>query len=155
MNPFPPSNGGEEVTRNQLSYGYIMNNGLNSQAGIAKYLGGSGAKVDFPIGAVEIKAFWARGAIADAYQVGGFSLTGIHIMMKIAPRPNNPLHREHAELVLDHVRIQEQQGLDRCPKIDHLSQHIARRSKHRASFRGLGSVGLRQLSRQRRPDPIL
>jgi hypothetical protein len=90
MSPLPPTNGGEEVTRNQLAYSYIMDNGLNTQAGIAKFLGGPGAKIDFPIGAVEIKAFWARGAVTDAYQVGGFSLTGIHIMMKIAPRPNNP-----------------------------------------------------------------
>jgi len=90
ISPTPPSGGGEEVTRNQLSYDYIMKNGLNTQAGIVKFLAGSGAKVDFPIGAVETKAFWARGAVAGAYQEAGFSLTGIHIMMKIAPRPNNP-----------------------------------------------------------------
>jgi hypothetical protein len=89
MNPLPPSSGGEEVTRNQLSYDYIMNNGLNSQAGIVKFLSGAGAKVEFPIGSVETKAFWARGAIAGAYQVGGFSLTGLHLMTKIARRPND------------------------------------------------------------------
>ena len=88
MNPFP--SGGEEVTRNRLSYDYIIGKGLNTQAGIAKFLSASGAKVDFPIGTVEIKAFWVRGAIAGSYQVAGFSLTGIHVMMKIAPRPGNP-----------------------------------------------------------------
>lgn len=88
VNPFP--SGGEEVTRNLLSYDYITGKGLNTQAGIAKFLSGAGAKIDFPLGAVETKAFWVRGAVAGAYQVGGFSLTGIHLMMKVAPRPANP-----------------------------------------------------------------
>lgn len=89
-NPFPPSGGGEEVTRNALSYGYIMGKGLNTQAGIAQYLGTTGAKIDFPLGTVETKAFWVSGAVAGAYQVGGFSLTGLHLMVKIAPRPADP-----------------------------------------------------------------
>lgn len=88
VNPFPSA--GEEVTRNVLSYGYITGKSLNTQAGIVKYLAGPGAKIDFPIGAVEIKATWAQGALPGAYQVGGFSLTGLHIMMKFAPRPANP-----------------------------------------------------------------
>lgn len=95
INPVPPG-GGEEVTRNQLSYGYIMDNGLNTQAGMAKFFSGANAKVDFPIGTVETKAFWVRGAIAGAYQVTNsannstFSLTGLHLMVKVAPQPSNP-----------------------------------------------------------------
>jgi hypothetical protein len=91
INPVP-SSGGEEVTRNPLSYGYIMDNGLNTQAGMAKFLGTPSAKIDFPLGTVETKAFWVRGAIPGAYQVsnGGFSLTGIHLMIKVAPQPGNP-----------------------------------------------------------------
>ena len=90
VNPFPPSGGGEEVTRNALSYGYIMGKALNTQVGIATYLGTANSKIDFPLGSVETKAFWVRGAIPGAYQVGGFSLTGLHLMVKIASRPANP-----------------------------------------------------------------
>lgn len=90
VNPFPPGGGGEEVTRNPLSYDYIIGKGLNTQAGIVKYLASSAAKIDFPMGAVETKAFWVRGTVPGAYQVAGFSLTGIHLMVKIAARPNDP-----------------------------------------------------------------
>lgn len=89
-NPFPPSGGGEEVTRNALSYGYISGKGLNTQAGIVSYLATANAKIDFPLGAVETKALWVRAAIPGTYQVAGFSLTGLHLMVKIAPRPANP-----------------------------------------------------------------
>jgi hypothetical protein len=86
FNPAPAS---EEVTRNALSYGYIMKNKLNTQAGIAAFVKGGGV-IDFPLGAVETKARWKRGAIDGAYQVAGYSLTGLHLMVKIAPTPKDP-----------------------------------------------------------------
>ena len=81
---------GQEVTRNSLSYNYIMDNHLNSQEGIATYLGKQGATIAFPIGVVETKAYWVSGSIAGAYQEGGFSLTGLHLMVKVKPTPDNP-----------------------------------------------------------------
>lgn len=95
----PPSKGGEEVTRNLLSYGYIMRNGLNSRAGVWKRLSKS-TKVDFPIGTVEIKADWSATAINGAYQITDpttritYSLLGLHIMAKMKPTPADPFRSE-------------------------------------------------------------
>ncbi|MFO0961070.1 MAG: hypothetical protein U0800_27115 [Isosphaeraceae bacterium] len=86
--PFPQA--GQEVTRNALSYDYIRGNGLNTQQGIATYLGQAGQRIDFPQGAVEVKAYWVRGNLPGAYQLGGFSLTALHMMVKIKPTPANP-----------------------------------------------------------------
>ncbi len=86
--PFPKE--GQEVTRNPVSYGYITGKHLNSQKGLASYLGQQGNRIEFPLGAVETKAVWARGALAGAYQVGGFSLTALHLMVKVKPAPANP-----------------------------------------------------------------
>ena len=49
---------GEEVTRNFLSYNYIINNQLNSRAGIKRKFEKTDYQVDFPVGAIEIKADW-------------------------------------------------------------------------------------------------
>lgn len=86
--PFPQA--GEEVHRNPTSYDYILGNHLNTQAGIAAFLGTAGNRIQFPVGAVETKAWWARGALPGAYQVGGFSLTALHLMVKVKPTPANP-----------------------------------------------------------------
>jgi hypothetical protein len=90
--PFPQA--GQEATRNSLSYDYITGKGLNTQQGIATYLGQPGNRIDLPSGAVETKAWWVRGAIAGAYQVGGFSLTALHLMVKVKPTPSNPFTDE-------------------------------------------------------------
>ncbi|GAA6133923.1 hypothetical protein NBRC116188_07120 [Oceaniserpentilla sp. 4NH20-0058] len=96
----PPVNGGEEVTRNMFSYDYIMAKGLNSKAGVLKFLSGSNTKVDFPIGTVEIKADWETQAIEGAYQFVDtennvtYSLVGLHIMAKMQPTPENPFYSE-------------------------------------------------------------
>lgn len=95
----PPNGGGEEVTRNLDSYNYITQTaGLQSQAGVKKFLSAPNAKVDLPVGSVEIKASWAPGATAGAYQftgtTGTYSLLGIHIMAKIKPTPGNPFSSE-------------------------------------------------------------
>ena len=87
-NPFPQA--GEEVTRNSISYEYIMGKNLNTQQGIASYLSQPGRRIDFPLGAVETKAVWVRGSLAGAYQVAGFSLTALHLMVKVQPTPSSP-----------------------------------------------------------------
>lgn len=89
---------GEEVTRNGISYWYIVQNKLTTRAGVKKYLSRPGQRVDLPIGAIEIKADWR--AIKDvenyrqAYVIyddkkNGYALVGLHIMMKIEPVPKD------------------------------------------------------------------
>ncbi len=88
LSPFPKV--GQEVTRNSISYDYIMDKKLNSQIGIAAFLGQAGNKIEFPLAAIETKAVWRQGSIAGAYQLGGLSLTGIHLMVKVKPTPKSP-----------------------------------------------------------------
>ena len=95
----PPNGGGEEVTRNLISYTYITQTAsLQTQAGVKKFLSTPNAKADLPIGAVEIKASWAAGATPGAYQFKGtggtFSLLGIHIMAKVKATPADPFKSE-------------------------------------------------------------
>jgi hypothetical protein len=109
LNPFPQA--GQEVTRNSLSSDYIMNNHLNTQQGIATYLGTPGAKIEFPLGVVETKAFWVQGAIAGAYQFGGFSLTGLHLMVKVKPTPANPFTDSSPSWFWTTFELNSNQGL--------------------------------------------
>lgn len=94
-----PTSGGEEVTRNLISYGYIVGNGLNTQGGVFNYLG-TGKPVQLPNGATEVKAFWDRSAIPGAYQFHDatqnvtYSLLGLHIMSKFTRTPADPFHSE-------------------------------------------------------------
>lgn len=95
-NPFDFEASLEEVTRNDISYQYITTNGLNTQAGIAKFLSNASAQILFPFGAIETKAHWDKQAIPGAYQITDpttgtvYSLTGLHIMMKITNNPYDP-----------------------------------------------------------------
>jgi hypothetical protein len=50
---------GEEVRRNWASFQYIVSNGLDSRAGLAKAFA-AGLKVDLPADAVEFKGDWAK-----------------------------------------------------------------------------------------------
>ena len=118
-NPFPQA--GQEVTRNPLSYTYIMDNHLNTQQGIATYLGQPGNKIEFPLGVVETKAWWVRGALAGAHQLGGFSLTGLHLMVKVKPSPQNPL-RTIAQAGFDDVRAEIEPGTSRRSETNQLSR---------------------------------
>jgi hypothetical protein len=95
-NPFDFEPSLEEVTRNDLSYTYIMGNGLNTQAGIAAFLASPQAQILFPFGAIETKAHWDKAALPGAYQITDpttgtvYSLTGLHVMMKITSGSYNP-----------------------------------------------------------------
>jgi hypothetical protein len=94
----PPNGGGEEVTRNLDSYNYIIQNGLQSVAGVKKFFSTANAKVDLPVGAIEVKASWVPGATVGAYQftgtTGTYSLLGLHIMAKMKPIPAQPFSSE-------------------------------------------------------------
>ncbi len=67
-----------------------MSKGLNTRAGIGAYLATPSSKIDFPIGAIETKAEWATGPLPGAHDVGGYSLTALSLMVKIAASPSNP-----------------------------------------------------------------
>ncbi len=88
--PSFPQDGGQEVTRNALSSDYIMGHNLNTSEGIATYLGKQGNRIEFPLGVVETKAYWATGSLASAHQEAGLSLTALHLMVKVQPTPTNP-----------------------------------------------------------------
>lgn len=79
----------EEVTRNQLAHDYIIGRGLNTLAGISKYFATPDNEVDFPVGSIQIKAAWRRSLLPDSYQVAGYSLTALHIVIKVSPRPRD------------------------------------------------------------------
>jgi hypothetical protein len=113
-NPFPQV--GQEVTRNSISYDYIMGKHLNTSRGIATYLGVQGNKIDFPVGAIETKAVWVRGAIAGAYQVGGLSLTGLHLMVKVNPTPANPFADDTPSWFWTTFELKSNQGLAAAQK---------------------------------------
>ena len=87
LSPFPRK--GQEVTRNSISYNYVVNKKLNLLKGIAAYLGHQGNRIDFPLAAIETKAIWTRGSIAGAYQEGDLFLTALHLMVKVIT-PSNP-----------------------------------------------------------------
>jgi hypothetical protein len=89
-----PRGGGEEVTRNPISYKYITDNKLTTAAGAWQRLS-TGPNLDFPLGAVEIKADWQSGSLPGAYTSTAsdgnvYSLVGLHIMMKFAATPSDP-----------------------------------------------------------------
>jgi hypothetical protein len=96
----PPTNGGEEVTRNLDSYNYItQKDGLQSRADVKKWISSpTPRKVDLPVGAVEIKAVWVEGTTDGAYQFKGttttYSLLGLHIMAKVKPAPADQFSSE-------------------------------------------------------------
>jgi len=94
----PPSGEGDEVTRNLASYNYIVQKGLQTRAGVMKFFSTSNARVDLPVGAIEIKAHWIPRAISGAYQftgtTGTYSLVGLHIMAKVKPTPAQPFSSE-------------------------------------------------------------
>ncbi len=114
INPFPQ--GGQEVTRNPTSYDYILGKHLNTQAGIAAYVGVPANKIDFPLGAVETKAFWVNGAIAGAYQLGGFSLTALHLMVKVKPSPSNPFTDDNPSWFWTTFELKSNTGLAAAQK---------------------------------------
>ncbi len=113
-----PDSAGEEVTRNLISYGYIVGNGLNTQTGVLNRIA-SGKQINLPIGATEIKAFWGRGATNGAYQFVDtttqpetvYSLLGLHIMAKFAPTPSSPFYSENPSWFWTTFEFAENPGL--------------------------------------------
>ncbi len=96
--PHAVTTAGDEITRNHLSFDYIIDNGLNTKAGVKKRLSDHKYRADFTIGAVEVKGYWVKGALPEAYQYVGsedtFSLVGMHIMAKMRPTPTDAFTSE-------------------------------------------------------------
>jgi hypothetical protein len=113
-NPFPQA--GQEVTRNPTSYDYILSKPLNTQAGIAAYLGKNGNVIQFPLGSVETKAIWVNGSIAGAHQLGGFSLTALHLMVKVKTTPANPFTDNSPSWFWTTFELKSNQGLAAAQK---------------------------------------
>ena len=88
-----PASDGEERARNMLSYDYIRGQDLYTMAGVYGKLK-AGYEVDFPIGSVELKAYWTKIKTPGAYTFhasdGSYYLLGLHIMAKMAKTPADP-----------------------------------------------------------------
>jgi hypothetical protein len=86
-----PDGANEEVTRNKISYDYLIQNGLTTKLDVAAFF----AKNDFvnmPVGSVELKASWLqmtkgspapKGALTFNFDSGKYWWRGLHIMVKM------------------------------------------------------------------------
>jgi len=86
-----PDGANEEVTRNQLAYDYLVDNGLTTKADIAQFFQHNDY-VSMPVGSVELKASWLQvtdgspappGAFTFNFDSGKYWWRGLHIMVKL------------------------------------------------------------------------
>jgi len=88
-----PDGANEEVTRNQISYDYLIQSGLTTKRDIAAFFAdGKNHFVDMPVGSVELKASWLQvtegspapqGALTFTFESGEYWWRGLHIMVKM------------------------------------------------------------------------
>ncbi len=88
-----PDGANEEVTRNKISYDYLIHNGLTTKIDVATYFT-KHDYVDMPVGSVELKASWLQvtkgspapeGALTFRFDSGEYWWRGLHIMVKMKP----------------------------------------------------------------------
>ena len=86
-----PDSANEEVTRNKVSYDYLIQNGLTTKLDVAAYFK-EHDYVDMPVGSVELKASWLQvtdgspapeGALTFEFDSGEYWWRGLHIMVKM------------------------------------------------------------------------
>ena len=86
-----PDGANEEVTRNQISYDYLVDSGLTTKQDVAAFFK-KNDYVDMPIGSVELKASWLqvtegspapKGALTFTFDSGEYWWRGLHIMVKM------------------------------------------------------------------------
>lgn len=86
-----PDGANEEVTRNEVSYDYLINTGLTTKAGVAEFFG-TKDYVNMPVGSIELKASWLQvtdgspapaGALTFEFDSGEYWWRGLHIMVKM------------------------------------------------------------------------
>ncbi|WP_138468544.1 hypothetical protein [Poseidonocella sp. HB161398] len=91
-----PDGANEEVTRNQISYDYLIAKGLTTKLDVAAYFEDHDY-VDMPVGTIELKASWLQvadgspapeGALTYDFDSGTYWWRGLHIMVKMAPLPD-------------------------------------------------------------------
>lgn len=99
-----PDGANEEVTRNKISYDYLVQSGLTTKRDVAAFF----AKhdyVDMPVGSVELKASWLQvtegspapdGALTFEFDSGEYWWRGLHIMVKMQSLsdPGNAFYTE-------------------------------------------------------------
>lgn len=111
-----PDKVGEEITRNKISYDYIWDNQLNVAKTAWDRLS-SGPALNFPVGAVEIKADWQTGtALPGAYTSTGadgtvYYLVGLHIMAKVSPTPADVFYSEEPSWFWTTFEFKDNPGL--------------------------------------------
>ena len=88
-----PDGANEEVTRNSISYDYLIQSGLTTKLDVAAYFA-ENDYVDMPVGSVELKASWLQvtegspvpeGALTFKFDSGEYWWRGLHIMVKMRP----------------------------------------------------------------------
>lgn len=86
-----PDGVNEEVTRNRISYNYLVNNKLTTRSGIATFFE-TNDYVNMPVGTIELKASWLQvtpgspapdGALIYQFDSGKYWWRGLHIMVKM------------------------------------------------------------------------
>lgn len=86
-----PDGANEEVTRNRISYDYLIENHLTTRADIAAFFENNDY-VNMPVGTVELKASWLQvtpgspapeGALTFEFDAGKYWWRGLHIMVKM------------------------------------------------------------------------
>jgi len=88
-----PDGANEEVTRNKISYDYLVNSGLTTKRDVAAFFADNDY-VDMPVGSIELKASWLqvtdgspvpKGALTFKFDSGEYWWRGLHIMVKMQP----------------------------------------------------------------------
>ncbi|WP_157936012.1 hypothetical protein [Paracoccus zhejiangensis] len=86
-----PDGANEEVTRNEVSYDYLVESGLTTKVDVATFFT-TNDYVDMPVGSVELKASWLQvtpgspapaGALTFKFDSGEYWWRGLHIMVKM------------------------------------------------------------------------
>lgn len=91
-----PDGANEEVTRNKVSYDYLIKSGLTTKLDVAAFFA-TNDYVDMPVGSVELKASWLQvtegspapaGALTFTFDSGEYWWRGLHIMAKMRSLPD-------------------------------------------------------------------
>ncbi|MDG1462546.1 MAG: hypothetical protein P8R04_03170 [Gammaproteobacteria bacterium] len=99
-----PNQANEEVTRNKISYDYLIKNGLTTKLDVAAFFTDNDY-VDMPVGSIELKASWLQvtkgspappGALTYIFDSGEYWFRGLHIQvkMKSLSDPGNVFYTE-------------------------------------------------------------
>lgn len=86
-----PDHANEEVTRNSISYNYLIKSGLTTKADVAQFFK-TNDYVNMPVGSIEMKSSWLKvtegsplpeGALTFKFDSGEYWWRGLHIMAKM------------------------------------------------------------------------